>query len=120
MIKIHSLLLFILLTASTAIAQPLASPQVRADRETQWMKDSLKLPQAKLDKISAISLNYNTKMDSAAGLPDKVKRQKRLMSQKDACIKGLLTRTQYQRYLKREKEIRRIANIKYEGTHRPY
>ncbi len=104
----------------SAIAQPRYSPEIRAKNEVSWMKDSLALPQDKLDKISKISLDYNQNMDKASELPGKVKAQQKLMKKKDATIKALLSKTQYQKYCKKEKMIRDREKVIYKGNRQPY
>ena len=103
-----------------SFAQPVYSPEVRAKNEVSWMKDSLALPQDKLDKISKISLDYNQNMDKASELPGKAKAQQKLMKKKDAAIKVLLDKTQYQKYCKKEKMIRDRGKIIYKGNRQPY
>jgi hypothetical protein len=112
----------ILCTSVISYAQPAYSPEVRSEREMQWMKDSLHIKPQLFDKISKISLSYQLNMDKAAQ-PDnkngKEKTQKKLMQKKDADLKALLNKEQYARYYRREKEIRRIANIQHPPGRQP-
>lgn len=105
-----------------AFAQPRMSPGLRADRETEWMRDSLHISNEQAKKVNAISLKYNEEMDKFGALPpkQKAKKQKPLMSRKDADIKNVLcNEAHYKMYMRREKEIRRIDNVVYKGPHQP-
>jgi len=104
----------------SALCQPMYSPEERSRKEVQWMKDSLTLSGENLDKISKISLEYFRQMDKAAETKDKDKEQGKLMKQKDKQLKALLNNEQYQKYYRREKEIRRHDKIIYKGPHQPY
>ncbi len=110
----------LLITSFSAMAQPRYSPEVRAKNEVSWMKDSLALSKEKLDKISKISLDYNLNMDKASDLPGKDKAQQKLMKKKDAAIKSLLNKTQYQKYCKKEKMMRDSEKVIYKGNRQPY
>lgn len=112
----------LLLCSSVSFAQPRWSPGVRAERETQWMRDSLHLPEDKLEKVSEISLTYNRRMDSVNDIGGKIKEksQQKLMRKKDADIKALLNKEQYQKYYKREQMIRQREKIQYKGRYQPY
>jgi len=112
----------LLLTPILSFAQPRFSPQVRAEREVKWMQDSLHLSESKLHNIMAISLTYNNAMDSIAehAGKNKDKAQAKLMKKKDAQIKALLTKQQYQRYYRREQMIRMQDKVKYPPGKQPY
>lgn len=115
--------LLLLLTGASLItfAQPVYSPAERARRDKQWVTDSLHLSQQQAEKFYGISLDYNQKMDSAAQNPKtKKKKQQQLMARKDAKVKALLNdHALYQRYMRREKEIRHAQSIIYKGPHQP-
>ncbi|MCD6013285.1 MAG: hypothetical protein K0Q79_3147 [Flavipsychrobacter sp.] len=102
--------------------QPVWSPEVRAEDEARWMKDSLKLSAAKLKKAYSISLTYNRRMDSVNNLRhnDAGKDKQALTLKKDAAIKALLTKEQYKKYYRRAQKIRETENRRYEGKHQPY
>jgi len=116
-----SQLIILLLCASEAYSQPRWSPEVRAENEARWMRDSLKLPGAKVKKAGSISLIYNRRMDSVNSLQqeDKEKMKQELMRKKDADIKRLLTKLQYQKYYRRETSLRYADTVKYRGR-QPY
>jgi hypothetical protein len=109
-------------TATIAIAQPRYAPAIRAQREAEWMRDSLGVSPAVAAKDSVISQRYNEQMDKASELqsPTKDKKKQQLMRKKDADIKALLhNNAQYQRYMRRERELRRIDALEYTGPHQP-
>lgn len=115
------IILLLSLCSLTSIAQPRYSPGVRAQRETQWILDSLHISPDKGDRIHTISLNYYQQMDKASELPgkEKDKKQKHLMNKKDADMRALMNKEQYQRYYKREEGIRQREKIIYKGPHQP-
>ena len=117
--SILSLLIFCFFTS---FAQPRYSPGIRAEREAQWMTDSLHISPEQSKKVQAISLDYNQQMDKASELPDKQKKktQQRLINKKDADLKAVLNKEQYQKYYKREKLIRARGETHYTGPHQPY
>ena len=120
--KLRICFLFTLIfCAFTSFAQPRYSPGVRADRETQWMTDSLHITAEQSKKAHDISLEYNQKMDDASHLPgkQKTKAQQRLERKKDADLKAILNKEQYEKYYRREKVIRSHANMQYKGPHQP-
>ena len=114
--KSFSLLSVLVLSSFLSMAQPLKSADVRADRETQWMKDSLNVTPAQGDKVHKISLDFNQKMDKAATSKSRTKLQKQLMTKKDASLKKVLTKTQYAKYYAREKYIRQIEKQQENST----
>lgn len=116
-----SQLILLLLCASVSYAQPRWSPEVRAENEARWMRDSLKLPAAKVKKAGSISLIYNRQMDSVNSLQqgDKEKMKQDLMCKKDKDIKRLLTKPQYQKYYRRETLLRHADTVRYRGR-QPY
>jgi len=120
--KLNRFFFFALLMPVLSFAQPRFSPQVRAERETKWMHDSLQLTENKLQRVMSISLVYNKAMDSVSehSGKNKGKVQQKLMKKKDADIKGMLTKAQYQRYYKREQMIRAQDKIKYQPGREPY
>ena len=115
---LHTLFL-LLICSELSIAQPVFSPEIRAKRETQWMKDSLHLNEVQLTRAATINLNYQRDMDRAAESPNKSKLQKQTMQVKDKELKTILTREQYPIYYRREQMIRKRAKIKYTGPHQP-
>ena len=108
----------LLLLGFASYAQPRWSPEVRSQREIQWMQDSLHITAAQLNRINGISLSYQQDMDNAAAVPGKIKKQASLMRNKDAKMKTILNKKQYSRYFKREQLLRKQENIIYKG-HQP-
>ena len=116
--KLVCVFLFSLLFNFASYAQPMWSPEVRSQREMQWMKDSLHISPEQADKITPLSLSYQQEMDKAGHLPDKTKKQASLGRKKDAQLKAILNKEQYQKYYKKEQIIRKQAKIIYKD-HQP-
>jgi hypothetical protein len=102
----HFFILGLLLCSSTSFAQPVWSPETRAERETAWMRDSLNATEAQSVKIKRIELNYNKQIDQVMNKQGQT--AKRLMRKKDKDMKSVLDRDQYARYYRREQEIREV------------
>jgi hypothetical protein len=118
--KLKTGLIFIfLLCTAISFAQPVWSPEVRAERETQWMKDSLNLSPEQLSNVTAINLDYQRDMDKAAAAPGKTKKQKQIMHRKDEKLVAIFNKEQYSIYMRREKIVRARAKVKYTGPHQP-
>jgi hypothetical protein len=108
-------LLFILTTSATiAFAQGNgmghgnATPEERAKRQTERMKDDLKLTTAQEPKVSAINLKYAKKMEDVRKMTDTAAQRKTVMSlnkQKEAEFKGILTPDQMKAYQKMVEEM---------------
>src|SRR3954466_6546338 len=117
-IRYSIVFLFLLFSFFHSFAQPRWSPEVRSKREMAWMNDSLNLTKKQLDRIAPISLNYQREMDKATE-PDYSKRgrkQHELMRKKDADLRGILTKNQYDLYYRRELRIRQVQNERhYDG-----
>ena len=79
------------------------------------MQDSVHINADLASKINSISLTYQQQMDKAAEMPDKNKKQDKLMHKKDAAFKKILNKEQYQRYYKRESMIRKQDRIIHKG-----
>ena len=114
----NCILVLLFLLPFAAFAQPRYSPEVRSKKEMQWLQDSVHINADQANKINGISLTYQQQMDKAAELPDKIKKQDKLSKKKDAALKKILTKDQYQRYYKREAMIRKQDRIIYKG-HQP-
>lgn len=115
---ILSLLLF---CSFASFAQPRYSPEVRAEKEAQWMTDSLHITPEQSKKVHDISLTYNQQMDKASQLPSKQKdkAQQHLINKKDADLKTILNKEQYRKYCKWGKQIRKMGKIQYSGPNLP-
>lgn len=121
--KLSSLLFILVLCAGMASAQPRWSPEVRAQKETKWMHDTLHLTDQQASKYNGISLTYHQQMDKVADSAgrNKSRVQQQLMNKKDGEVKALLkSNTLNKRYLKHEKELRKQASRVYTGPHQPY
>ena len=113
--KKTTLLLLLLVGSLGVIAQPRYSPEVRSEREIKWMQDSIHVSPTQLEKIKSISLKYQQEMDKAADQPNKKKNQEKLMQKKDAQMRRLLNKPQYNRYIRREEMIRKQDTMVYKG-----
>jgi hypothetical protein len=111
------LLVTILLYCASAVAQPVWSPHALAERENKWMRDSLLLPVGKLEKALNISESYYTTIQQNE---QNMEMQAKADKKKDARMKPLLTSQQYQRYYRREQELRQARKARYHGKHQPY
>lgn len=108
--RAHFLILGLLLSSSVGFAQPVWSPETRAERETAWMRDSLNVTEAQAVKINRIELTYHQQMDKVG---DKNGRSaKTLRRKKDKDMKALLNKKQYQRYYRREEAMREVERKK--------
>jgi hypothetical protein len=109
-----TIIFFALLFSISSNAQPRWSPEVRAERETQWLKDSASISPEQSAKIHKISLTYHQKMDKVAELRSKTKAKQKaaLMRKKDADMKKILTKEQYRKYYRQEKKLRDIEKSK--------
>lgn len=117
--KFYCFLLPLILLSAISVAQPVWSPEVRAERENKWMKDSLQLRPEKLKKAYDISLSYYKQLDQVAQMRNRKKMQQRIMNKKDAMMKPMLTREQFLIYDRREKVLRKALDVKYTGPHQP-
>ncbi len=121
--KLRSILLCLFLSLGiVAVAQPEWSPAVRAERDTAWLKDSLHLDAAKLEKAYTLSLAYHTSKDKAkqTGGKNKDKNIHKLEQARDSDFKKMLTKEQFIRFSRREQLARKRKTIKYNGKYRPY
>lgn len=85
-----------------------ASPDERAKRLTQMMKDELKLTPAQETKVSAINLKY-AKKNEELRKADKAEAQKKMEESnkaRESEFKTILTPEQYKQYLKLEEEMK--------------
>jgi hypothetical protein len=120
----YSIVLLFLVCSSVSYAQPRWSPEIRSQREMEWMKDNLHLTETQLEKIKGISLDYQRNMDKAANSEDKntgKKIQHQLIRLKDSDLKAILNKKQYDKYYDRELIIRQRENEHlYEGNRQTY
>ncbi len=86
-----------------------ATPETRAKRQTDRMKEQLKLTPAQETKVEAINLKYAKKMDEARKNADPAIQKKNalaIQSQRENEMKGVLNATQYKEYLKMVAEMK--------------
>lgn len=86
-----------------------ASPEDRAKRQTEMMKEKLSLTAAQEPRVSAINLKYAKKMEDVRKIKDTAVQRKtfqNLSNQKDGELKVVLTAEQYKSYLKQMEELK--------------
>jgi short subunit dehydrogenase-like uncharacterized protein len=86
-----------------------ATPEQKATRQTERMKESLSLTAAQEPKVAAINLKYAKKMEDVRKISDTAvqrKTAKSLNDQKNVELKAVLTPAQYTSYLKQVEELR--------------
>ncbi len=86
-----------------------ATPEERATRLTEMMKENLKLTPAQEPKVSAINLKYAKKNEEIKKISDTTLQRKTLKENnklKDAELKGVLTPEQFTSYLKLAEEMK--------------
>ncbi|MDD4226146.1 MAG: hypothetical protein PHS40_12010 [Mariniphaga sp.] len=85
------------------------TPQERAQMQTGWMKENLQLNEQQLLKVDSLNLKYALKMEevkSTQGRLNQVKKARSIAEEKDAQLKQILDKTQYETYLEKRKELR--------------
>ena len=85
-----------------------ATPEQRATRQTERMKEDLKLTAAQEPKVSAINLKYAKKMEDVRKMTDTAAQRKTVMSlnkQKETELKAVLTPDQLKAYQKMVEEM---------------
>ena len=85
-----------------------ATPEERAKRQTDRMKDDLKLTATQEPKVLAINLKYANKMEDVRKIADTAAQRKAVMNinkQKEAELKGVLTAEQLKGYQKEVEEM---------------
>ena len=116
--KLRGLLLVVCSWFSFPVAaQPVWSPEKRAEMEMEWMRDSLRLTPTQAKKAHPVSLNYQKKMAETGGSKTK---QHDLMQKKDGAMKHILNPEQYKVYYRREEEIRSRPEPSHSGKRQAY
>ena len=85
------------------------TPEERAKRQTETMKEKLNLTAVQEPKVSAIILKYIKKNDETRKIADEAVQRKTMQdnnTQKDAELKGVLTADQFKSYLKYVEEMK--------------
>ena len=86
-----------------------STPEERAKRQTEMMKEGLNLTAAQEPKVSAINLKYAKKMEDVRKTADTAAMRKSaqtLNKQKEAELKAILTAEQFKLYLKQVEEMK--------------
>ena len=89
-----------------------ATPEERAKRLTEMMKENLKLTTVQEPKVSAINLKYGKKNEEVKKISDTTLQRKTLKENnklKDAELKGVLTPEQFTAYLKQMEALKARA-----------
>jgi hypothetical protein len=85
------------------------SPDARATKMTEWMKNNLNLNADQVSKVQDINMRYAVRMDSLkktiGDIPDRSVGIKSESEAKDAELKGVLTNQQYKMYLDKKSEL---------------
>ena len=93
-----------LMAQDSSKAKPKRSPEELTKMQTQQLKRKLALTADQEPKVSAVLLDYSTKLvaarDSKGGKMKKMQEAKHLTDAKDQSMKGILTEQQYTDYLK--------------------
>ncbi len=87
-----------------------ATPEMRAQRQTDMMKEELKLTAAQEPKVADINLKYAKKVDEARKNTDTTAVRKAVLAlqdQKNKEMKLVLNATQYKDYLKMVEEMKK-------------
>ena len=94
----------IVMAQDSSKAKPKRSPEELTKMQTQQFKRKLSLTADQEPKISAVLLDYSTKLvaakDSKGGKLKRMQEVKQLTETKDQAMKGILTDQQYTDYLK--------------------
>ena len=110
---IKSMLMLSLLTiSSVSFAQqnmqtPVQrTPEERAQRQTQWMQQNLKLTDDQYKKVYDIVLKSAKQVDAARNAGGDMRPQmKSINESRDAAMKGVLTGDQYQQYEQHKEQM---------------
>jgi len=84
------------------------TPEERAKIQTEWMKQNLNLSDEQFEKVEPLNLEYALKMEevkSIDGKLSKIKKAKSLSDEKDSKLKTILSEEQFEKYLKKRKEL---------------
>lgn len=86
-----------------------ATPEERATRLTDMMKEQLKLTAAQEPKVSAINLKYAKKNQEVRAIADTAQRRKTATANetaRDGELKAVFTASQFKEYLKLKEEMK--------------
>ena len=92
------------------------TPEERANKLTEWMKQNLQLNDNQVSQIQAINLKYaqqNEHMkDATKSKDDKMKAMKETEQARDAELKGILTAEQFKKWQAKKSETKDMAKHK--------
>jgi len=115
------LLVLIMMTSLLSMAQPRFNPEKRAERLSNRMRDELKLDTKTYDAVKIINLKYAKKkqeiMQSRMREDLRREKMKELKLAKNAEMKAVLTKKQYENYL--EMDIRRPMKLQMGREQKP-
>lgn len=97
-----------------------ASPEKRAQFQTEMMKSRLDLDNGQLAKVQGINLKYAQKFQPIIKSSDnrlsKMKQAMALQEQKDKELELVFTKTQFSKYKEFEQELRKRMKAKMNGS----
>jgi hypothetical protein len=115
------LLVLIMMTSLLSMAQPRFNPEKRAERLSNRMRDELKLDTKAYDAVKIINLKYAKKkqeiMQSRMREDLRREKMKELKLAKNAEMKAVLTKKQYEGYL--GMDIRRPMKLQMGREQKP-
>jgi hypothetical protein len=101
-----------LLSQGSASAQAMMklSPEERASKQTEWMKNYLNLSADQMPKVEEINLRYSNKMQDIFESPqtktEKNEAAKELFEKKSEELEGIFTEKQYGAYKIKENDMK--------------
>ncbi|RKD92044.1 hypothetical protein [Mangrovibacterium diazotrophicum] len=88
------------------------TPEERAAAQTEWMKENMALTTEQLSTVEALNLEYANKMEEVRAIDGnlaKLKKARSITDEKDAKLKTVLNKEQFQQYEEMKKEMRAKA-----------
>jgi len=88
------------------------TPEERAAAQTEWMKENMALTAEQLSTVEALNLEYANKMEEVRAIDGnlaKLKKARSITDEKDAKLKTVLNKEQFQQYEEMKKEMRAKA-----------
>lgn len=114
------ILLLILLAPLSILAQVSKTNEQRALQRTDSLKTILQLNEEQYPKVYAINLEFAQNADpivkSDASKISKLKQLKPLDEKRDASLKTVLTKEQFELYIKKKKEHRKSVRENYKNS----
>jgi len=116
------LLMTLLALFSNAYSQQktTATPEEKANKWTEWMKNNLQLTDDQVPKVEAINLKYATKMRELKNDTTQTKKEKQDVGKQDesamdAEFKAVLTDAQYTSYQAKKSDMNKQIKEKHTG-----